>query len=340
MEYLFSLIIPCHNPNQHYIKQLFDSLLKQNIEKEDLQIIIVDDNSDNLEYHNLIKKYNLNTEFVYTNVNIHCPGNTRREGMFHVKGQWVFFCDQDDFFEDNALIQIKNYINQHKQEKIYVISTNMRAYNEKTKECHHNFIHKPAWLHGKWYSMNNLIKPFNINFKKDLITHEDIYFNSTVLSKLYFLKKEMNCLDIFTYRWVDNPESLTRKPTNDRGYLFENFNDYLVAAGESYWEEATKYQDPICINQLIMTLLHAYFYYEAADFYEGPDDYQDIFEIIRQYSYNIQKDLKFTPQDIIDFVYVDPAKYDAVKEECDIFSGKFIPNISFRDFIYKLGAYK
>ena len=47
-----------------------------------------------------------------------------------------------------------------------------------------------------------------------------------------------------------------------------------------------------------------------------------------------------TPQDIIDFVYVDPAKYDAVKEECDIFSGKFIPNISFRDFIYKLGAYK
>ena len=27
---------------------------------------------------------------------------------------------------------------------------------------------------------------------------------------------------------------------------------------------------------------------EAADFYEGPDNYQDIFEIIRQYSYNIQ----------------------------------------------------
>jgi len=333
---LFSLIIPCHNPDKT-ICRLFDSLTRQNFSKDELEIIVVDDNSDSLDYRNKILDYDFNVIFTETDTDKHCPGNTRRTGMPYVTGKWLFFCDQDDFFEDNVLPQIEQYINEHKDETIYVISTIMRSYNVEEDKFTQDFPHKQAWLHGKWYSMDNLIIPYNINFKKDLITHEDIYFNSSVYAVFFKLGIEWDTLDIYTYRWVDNPESLTRKPTNDRGYLFENFNDYLVSASEPYWEEAIKTQNVIFVNQLIMTILHAYFYYEAASYYEGPDNYKDIIKLIYQYIQNVIKDLQITLDDIVNFVYADPIKYRLVFEECILYSGLFIPKTSFRDFIYKVG---
>lgn len=335
---LFSLIIPCHNPEKT-IDKVFDSLTRQGIHNNELEIILVDDNSDNINYQQQIKeKYGFfNINFVKTNTNIHCPGNTRREGMKWINGKWLFFCDQDDFFEDNALYQIKNYIMEHQKKKIYVISTIMRGYNDKTNIAHTEFAHKQAWLHGKWYSMENLIIPYHINFKENLKTHEDIYFNSEVYAVLFKLGIEWDALDIYTYKWVDNPESLTRKPTNDRGYLFENFNDYFISASEPYWEEAVKTKNVIFVNQIMMTILHAYFYYESASYYEGPDNYKDIVQLIYQYIQNVMKDLQMTLDDIVNFVYADPIKYKLIYEECIIYSGVFIPKTSFRDFIYKVG---
>ena len=298
---LFSLIIPCHNPEKT-IDRVFDSLTRQNICNDELEIILVDDNSDNTDYQQTIKE-----KYYFFNI------------------------------EDNVLFQIKNYIMENQKKTIYVISTIMRGYDDKTDTAHTEFAHKQAWLHGKWYSMENLIIPYNINFRENLVTHEDIYFNSKVYAVLFKLGIEWDTLNIYTYRWVDNPESLTRKPTNDRGYLFENFNDYLVSASEPYWEEAVKTQNEIFVNQLMMTILHAYFYYEAASYYEGPNSYKDIIQLIHQYIQNVIKDLQITLDDIVNFVYADPIKYKLVFEECVIYSGLFIPKTSFRDFVYKVG---
>ena len=255
----FSLIIPCHNPSKT-IGRLFFSLQKQAIPNEDLEIIVVDDNSDSLDYWNTIKTFGMNVIFTATDVDIHCPGNTRREGMKYLHGQWLCFCDQDDFFEDTAFKSVRDYITSVTDHTIYVVSTIMRACKDDTYECHTDFVHKEAWLHGKWYSMENLIRPYGINFKKDLKTHEDIYFNSVVLSHLYDKAVNWDELNIYTYRWVDNKDSLTRRITDDRGYLFENFNDYITCASEPYWQGA-KERKYIFANQVIMTLLHAYFYY-------------------------------------------------------------------------------
>ena len=332
----FSLVIPCHNPEKT-IFRLFNSLTRQRISNDDLEIIIVDDNSDDLGYREQLKShFDFDMIFTETDTNIHCPSNTRRKGMESVKGQWVFFCDQDDYFEDNILLKIKNYI-LSSDHKIYAVSTIMRAYNEAKDECHTEFAHKQAWIHGKWYSMENLIVPYNINFRKDLVTHEDIYFNSCVLSTIYQLKKDLDYYDIYTYRWVDNPESITRKPTNDRGYLFENFNDYIISASEPYWEIAKISDDPVFINQVMMTLLHCYFYYESASYYEGATNYKDILVIIHNFIKRIIDELGYTLDDIVDFIYVDPYKYDGVRKDCVVYSGEFIPKTSCRDFIYKIG---
>lgn len=335
---LFSLIIPCHNPEKT-IQRLFNSLTKQYIDNNDLEIIVVDDNSNNLEYRELLKTYGFNLIFTETNTDIHCPGNTRRAGMPFVHGHWLFFCDQDDFFEEGALLKIRDYIEQYKNETIYVISTIMRAYNPETDRCHQDFVHKTAWLHGKWYSVDNLIIPFNINFKKDLKSHEDIYFNSLVLSALYKVESDYHIFNIYTYRWVDNPDSITRKEvyTNQRGYLYDNFLDYLESAAEPYWEEAKNPKNIIFINQVMMTLLHAYFYYEAVSYNRGPTDYVDVIKLITNFIKRINNELNLDLDYIVNFIYDDPVKYNLVKSDCELATGPFIPKTSFRDFVYKLG---
>lgn len=336
MRPFFTLIIPCYKPDKT-IRRLFDSLTRQGISNDDLEIVVVDDNSDSLAYRDVVRSYGFNTIFAETDVEVHCPSNTRREGMNYVSGEWLCFCDQDDYFEDNALSKVMSYIKAH-DKTIYVVSTIMRSYNEQTDKCEEEFAHKQAWLHGKWYSVDNLIKPFNINFKKDLVTHEDIYFNSLVLAKLFSLNTDWDYLDTYTYRWVDNPESITRKPTNDRGYLYENFNDYIVSAGEPYWNDAKETKNPVSVNQVIMTLLHSYFYYEAAIYYGGTKKYKDILQIIQKYLLDIVNEIGLSLDYIVSFVYSDPKKYNVVLHDCDMYTGKFVPTTSFKDFVYALGG--
>jgi glycosyltransferase involved in cell wall biosynthesis len=330
----FSMIIPCYNTGKR-IKRILDSLSLQGIEKDDLEIIIVDDNSTDKSYQEYCKDYDFNFIFAETDVNIHCPGNTRREGMKYVHGEWLCFCDHDDYYEENALLQVKSYI-QKFVPQAYLVCTIMNSYDEKKQQYTESFVHKSAWLHGKFYSMDRLIKPYKINFKKDLVTHEDIYFNSCCLAALFSINEDWSYFDINTYRWVEDEESITRQHRDDRGYLFENFNDYLVCAGEPYWEGSKNVNNIHFRNQVIMTLLHAYFYYEFASYYYGPDDYVDVLRLIQRFLYRMCTELKMTPEYIIDFVYADPDKYDKVLEDCKIYCQNFIPKTSFRDFVFRL----
>lgn len=332
---LFSLIIPCHNPEKT-INRLFDSLTKQSISNKDLEIILVDDNSDNLNYQNYLQQhYNFNINFVKTNTSIHCPGNTRKEGMKYINGQWLFFCDQDDILENNTLKQIKEYI--EKNPSCVLITTKVKRMSEDLTQCYSILEYPLSLLHGKWYSINKLIKPFNIDFKQDLQTHEDIFFNSEITNALIKLNKEADKIDIFSYLWIQNKDSISVKEafTSPRGYLYDKFEDYLTAIIEPYWKDAVKQQIDF-ITLVIDGLLHAYFYYEVASYYYGPDKYKDVLQLIQNLLFKIQKEIKLELKQIINFVYRNPQMYLEVLKDCEIM-GYFIPKTSFRDFIFYLG---
>ena len=236
MRPFFSLIIPCINSEPERIRKLFDSLTRQGVDKNELEIIVVDDASEDKAYQDVIKQYDFNVIFTETDTDIHCPGNTRRKGMEYVTGGWLFFADHDDYFEDGILSVIKNYINSARHE-IYCISTITNEYDDVNKEYIRQFTHKNAWLHGKWYNVDLLIKPLNINFHSDLMTNEDVFFNCTILDKLIVMDKDYDYLDIYSYRWIENPDSISRVgfANSERGYLYDGFADYLYATTEPYW---------------------------------------------------------------------------------------------------------
>ena len=344
---MFNLIIPYHNPSIKEVDRLFRSLTRQCISYKIFKVIVVDDNSDNKkEYQKYISdnfiSIGMDVEFVSTSTTIHCPGNTRRAGMDYLDpdAEWLCFCDQDDYFEDGAFANVIDYIkkNDSKETPIYVVSTIMVSYNQEKNESTKEFKHEQAWLHGKFYNIPKLIKKYNINFKKDLITHEDVYFNSLIIAKIFELGVDFNYFDIITYRWVENPESLTRKEYNDRGYFYENFNDYVCAASEPYWEGAKDKTNLVFVNQVMMTILHCYFYYEAASYYNGPYEYKDVLNCIVILLKKAQEELNYDLDFIVDFLYEDPVKFSLVLENCELCSGKFICKTSLRDFIYKAGT--
>lgn len=332
MRPFFSLIIPCHN--SLFIKRLFDSLEKQAISKDDLQIIVVDDNSDDKSYIDVIKQYDFNVEFTETNVEIHCPSNTRRKGMELVKGRWLFFCDHDDYFVENSLYTVKDYI-EKADKTIYVLSTNIIQCNEDGSEP---ILHErqDQWLHGKWYNVDEFIRKYNINFKQDLYTHEDCYFNSLALNALFSINEDYDYLDIVTYYWVNYKDSLSRREYTDRGYFYENFNNYLLSVTEPFFDNAIKTHDGRYIHQIMMGLLHGYLYFEAASYYYGCQGYKDKLEDIRTLLLRIINDLNIPCMQVIDYIYSNPQLYDKVKQNTYSLLGAFVPKTSFKDFVTKL----
>lgn len=341
----FSMIIPCYNTPERYMTRLLDSITPENqgINKDQLEVIIVDDCSTDKSFLDICKSYEDRINFVYveTDPEYHTgyPSYPRNVGLDYVTKDWLCFCDHDDMYEKDALSIVEKHIVEFNTP--YAICGNMRSWNEE-KDKYTDFIHRQAWLHGKLYSMKHLIKPYNIKFF-NIKTHEDIGFNCIIQSIMYELNTDFDYIDAFLYRWLEEPTSITRSYNDDhkisddiiRGYLHDNFNDYIIAGAYAFFDRA-KSGNWWFVNQIIMTLLHCYFYYMGAIFRHGEELYEDNLEDIRNFYNKIIDEIGINAIDIIKFVASDERKYQLVRNDCIMHEGCFMEYVSFPDFVLYL----
>ena len=94
MEINYSVIIP-HKNIPNLLKRCLDSIPKQ----RDVEIIIVDDNSDSsiVDFSHFPGKDRDDVTIIYDKSN-NGPGNARNIGLEIAKGKWIIFIDADDFF--------------------------------------------------------------------------------------------------------------------------------------------------------------------------------------------------------------------------------------------------
>ncbi len=95
-----SVIVPCYN-SEKYIEKCFDSLRKQTLGLEELQVIFVDDAStDNtLEYlQRYAAIYPQSVEVINLEKN-HWQGGARNRGLARAAGEYVLFLDSDDWLD-------------------------------------------------------------------------------------------------------------------------------------------------------------------------------------------------------------------------------------------------
>jgi glycosyltransferase involved in cell wall biosynthesis len=166
----YTIIIP-HKNTPKYLQRCLDSIP----EREDIQVIVVDDNSDNVDtisFPGLNKK---NTEVYFTKEG-KGAGYARNIGLSYAMGKWLLFADADDYFNKGFLEIIDKYQNSDND----VIYFSASSIDNKT---------------GKIANRNkDIVKAIN-NFNKEKYkTVEDLIFkNWTPWSKMFkhnFIKQK------------------------------------------------------------------------------------------------------------------------------------------------------
>lgn len=101
-----SIIIPHKN-----IPQLLLRCISSIPVKDDIEIIIIDDNSDNLDKTNFPGINRLNTHVIFSPISL-TAGGARNKGLSIATGKFVMFADADDFFHNGFYENIQSYFSQ------------------------------------------------------------------------------------------------------------------------------------------------------------------------------------------------------------------------------------
>lgn len=102
-EYTYSIVIPHYNS-----ADLLYRMLKSIPEREDIQVIVVDDKSKPDEVEKLKVLNHKNLEIYYQPENMGA-GAARNVALENVRGKWLLFADSDDYFTDRAFDVFDSY---------------------------------------------------------------------------------------------------------------------------------------------------------------------------------------------------------------------------------------
>lgn len=224
---LISIIIPCYNVEQ-YINRCFESISKQTIGLDGIEIIFVNDASTDktLEYLlSIEKQYEENVLVVNFEEN-RKQGAARNVGMSYATGKYIAFVDADDFIEPEMFEYMIKKIEQYDCDFV---------------QCRYDFvgnfmkqmISKP-W-DREWCANledNNQRKQFMIErmnlvsvcdkvYKRDFLINNDIFFieglrcEDIFFSHLVFVyAKSSYCTNEVFYHYWYNERSTMRQTTN------------------------------------------------------------------------------------------------------------------------------
>lgn len=182
-EITYTFIIPHHN-----CPDLLKRCLNSIPQRDDIQIIVVDDNSD--EDKKPIKSNRTDVDYIYIDKNeTKGAGRARNRGLTKAKGKWIVFSDSDDFFEKDALNDKMDkykdtdadiiFFNTDKLDAITLNPMNgVYKYRDIVNENNDNSI---EWLR---YRSN---VPWGKFIKKDLVTQNYLSFSECIAGNdLYF----------------------------------------------------------------------------------------------------------------------------------------------------------
>jgi glycosyltransferase involved in cell wall biosynthesis len=175
MSSFFSVIIPTYN-RADILPATIASVINQKF--SDWELIVVDDGStdntkeviEGIDDSRIKYLYQQNAE----------RSEARNNGVNHSKGKYICFLDSDDFYEENYLQEMYNYIIEHNFPVELIVGSMVRWYNEsKQEKTEMPEIRKDA---AKWL-FENPVTPTrvcleksifdNYRFRDDVIIVED-----------------------------------------------------------------------------------------------------------------------------------------------------------------------
>lgn len=337
----FSLVIACYNDGRYkigtYLDRLLASLLEQEIDKDDLEVILSDDCSP-VPFDDIVGRYEgkLNMKRCKTDYNF-APGNTRAKGVEIATGEWLCFADHDDIFFPKALKAVKDAIIERNEK--YFLFSDFVGVNEKGEVIE---VYKTLnWCHGKWYNIDNLWKPYGIHFVKDLKSHEDIAICTQVSCAFTQIQQELSYLAVATYAWTDNPQSISHSKyfvntgEGPRYFLEVFFRDYLESTGYVYLEQfkQNKIKFMFAIQRCVETIVYCYIYTQGFQF-ARKDFLKENLVHSGVFLNEVKKLFNLSNEQVYDAICEDNAAiYRKIRPLADPGSGAYVPIQSLKEWI-------
>lgn len=188
----YSIIIPHYN-----IPHLLDRCLQSIPVREDVQVIVVDDCSEEVHLKQVkeLEKEHSTVHFVYSPIN-GGGGKARNIGMSYAKGKFLIFADADDFFFDGFSEVLDKYKNSP-EDILY-----FRNYNVLSDNCN-IFIDHTKWIddildrHIQTQDFGEItcriFNPWAKFYKKNFIDEHNIHFDETPVSNDVFFVVSAAC---------------------------------------------------------------------------------------------------------------------------------------------------
>lgn len=211
--YTYTFIIPHHN-SPELLNRCLDSIPQ----REDIQIIVVDDNSAENK-RPCIKRNDV--EVIYIDAeHTKGAGRARNYGLKAAKGKWLLFSDADDMYDRSLLSKIDNVLNDAIDILYFDFYNN---YDIKTSVEEYTLYHQYIADYIKaptLFSINRLKygvnaawnKVFNATFVRnsgvqfeEIPAGNDIYFVHTCGSKT----NRVVCIPDKLYYYIKNPQGIT-----------------------------------------------------------------------------------------------------------------------------------
>lgn len=197
---------------------MLDSLLKQDLNKDEYEIIVVDDGSKDEPV--ILKDYvNRYSNISYIRQKNGGPGAARNTGISTATGEYIFFCDSDDYIAENVLGRLYNIA--HERELDMLFHNRIKVNGSYRFEARHDkpivideylsgqhFFGAPidgGIITGVWIFIirRAFLERNKIRFPSGIMNEDSSFYIDAIMSSGKVAKTN---LDIYYY--VQNPQSL------------------------------------------------------------------------------------------------------------------------------------
>lgn len=236
-KYKISVIVPIYNVEE-YLDYCLESLVKQTIDKSQMEVLLVNDGSpDNSEAicKKFCDQYPFFKYFAKENEGV---SKTRNFGIKHAQGKYIAYLDPDDALSENSLENLVAFFEKHEDDVDIITYKIVPMFEGKQSgPLHHRYkILKHSGIYDltckenifvTQTTMNICVKnkgEENILFQEDTAYHEDQRYNIEIVRD----KMKIGYCTGAQYLYTKNPSSVT----NTRFYAY-----YIFEETTKYWED-------------------------------------------------------------------------------------------------------